>query len=516
MSRSGRRRRPPASERQSKPVAPPGLPGGVYRPLSSAEVERIVAAAVEVLERTGIEVVESPCREVFRKAGARVDADNDRVYLDARMVEEGLARAAKEVLLAGRAPRHDLRLGGPRVYMGTGGQAVKILDLDGGVRETRLSDNYHIGRLCDPLEHIHFYMRPVVSRDLANDDIDVNQFYACLAATEKHVMANAYQAERVADLRAMAEVIAGGPEALAARPVISFTACWTVSPLRYAPETVEILDRLVAEGLPVVIASAPQAGATSPAALAGAVVQEVAEVLGGLVYVNAVAQGAPAIFGPWPFVSDLRTGAMSGGSGEQGLLSAACAQMGQFYDLPTGVPAGMTDSKLPDAQSGYEKGYTEALLGLSGANLIYEAAGMHASLLGFCFESLVIDNDMIGSILRTIRGIEVTEDSLSVETMRQVCTQGPGHFLGHEQTLGLMQVEYVYPEVGDRSSPKEWAEAGSSDVVERARGKTRAILERHYPGQVDAATDTRIRAAFDIKLPREAMGEAMGEAMESK
>ena len=187
MSRSGRRRRPPASERQSKPVAPPGLPGGVYRPLSSAEVERIVAAAVEVLERTGIEVLESPCREVFRKAGARVDADNDRVYLD------------------------------------------------GGVRETRLSDNYHIGRLCDPLEHIHFYMRPVVSRDLANDDIDVNQFYACLAATEKHVMANAYQAERVADLRAMAEVIAGGPEALAARPVISFTACWTVSPLRYAP-----------------------------------------------------------------------------------------------------------------------------------------------------------------------------------------------------------------------------------------------------------------------------------------
>ncbi len=165
----------------------------------------------------------------------------------------------------------------------------------------------------------------------------------------------------------------------------------------------------------------------------------------------------------------------------------------------------MTDSKLPDAQSGYEKGYTEALLGLSGANLIYEAAGMHASLLGFCFESLVIDNDMIGSILRTIRGIEVTEDSLSVETMRQVCTQGPGHFLGHEQTLGLMQAEYVYPEVGDRSSPKEWAEAGSSDVVERARDKTREILARHYPGHIDAATDAKLREAFDIKLARSAM-----------
>src|SRR3546814_1884732 len=80
--------------------------------------------------------------------------------------------------------------------MGTGGQAVKILDLDGKVRETRLSDNYDIGRLCDTLDHIHFYMRPVVARDLANEQLDVNQFYACLAATPKHVMANAYLPEK--------------------------------------------------------------------------------------------------------------------------------------------------------------------------------------------------------------------------------------------------------------------------------------------------------------------------------
>src|SRR3546814_15533262 len=83
--------------------------------------------------------------------------------------------------------------------MGTGGQAVKVLDLDGSVRETRLSDNYDIGRLCDTLDHIHFYMRPVVPRDLANEQIDVNKFYACLAATGKHVLANAYLQERVAE-----------------------------------------------------------------------------------------------------------------------------------------------------------------------------------------------------------------------------------------------------------------------------------------------------------------------------
>ena len=116
------------------------------------------------------------------------------------------------------------------------------------------------------------------------------------------------------------------------------SCCFVVPPLKFAADACRCLEAAVRAGMPVLLLAAGQAGATSPAALAGAVVQEVAEVLAGLVYVNLISPGHPAIFGPWPFVSDLRTGAMSGGSGEQALLTAACAQMGQFYDLPTGVP----------------------------------------------------------------------------------------------------------------------------------------------------------------------------------
>ena len=192
---------------------------------------------------------------------------------------------------------------------------------------------------------------------------------------------------------------------------------------------------------------------------------------------------------------------MSGGSGEQALLSAACAQMAHFYDLPGGVPAGMTDSKVPDAQSGFEKGYTVALAAQAGANLIYEAAGMHASLLGFCLESCVIDNDMLGAIMRTVRGIEVTDDSLSLEAVRQVCTEGPGHFLGHPQTLDLMEKDYIYPDVGDRTSPKEWLEQGSTNVVQRARKRTQEILASHYPDHIDPDVDATIRRNFPIRLP---------------
>src|SRR3546814_19564572 len=116
--------------------------------------------------------------------------------------------------------------------MGTGGQAVKILDLDGKVRETRLSDNYDIGRLCDTLDHIHFYMRPVVARDLANEQLDVNQFYACLAAPPTHVMANAYLPEKVAAPRALAEIRSGGADTTDRRPPIHPPPRSPVSPPR--------------------------------------------------------------------------------------------------------------------------------------------------------------------------------------------------------------------------------------------------------------------------------------------
>jgi trimethylamine--corrinoid protein Co-methyltransferase len=189
---------------------------------------------------------------------------------------------------------------------------------------------------------------------------------------------------------------------------------------------------------------------------------------------------------------------MSGGSGEQALLTAGCAQMHRFYGLPGGAAAGIADAKLPDMQAGWEQAISNVLAGLSGLNMVYEAAGMHASLLGFCLESLVLGDDLIGQVLRCVRGIDVTEDNVSIEAMREVCLKGPGHYLGHPQTLSLMQTEYVYPAVADRLSPKEWAEVGKPDLIARAIARKRAILDASQAPFVDAATDAAIRARFRI------------------
>ncbi|MFQ6017676.1 MAG: trimethylamine methyltransferase family protein [Kiloniellaceae bacterium] len=484
----------------------PGMEGGRYTPLADHEVQRIHRAALDVLERVGLSDAIPSCAELVTEAGGSL-TDEGRLLFPRGLVEDTLAKAARRFTLHGFDPKHDMLPWGKKVYFGTAGAAVHMVDVETGIyRDSTLADLYDVARLVDALDHIHFFQRPIVLRDMADPrDLDINTCYAGVSGTAKHVGTSFFQPEHVAETFRMLHMIAGGEDSWRARPFVSMSSCFVVPPLKFAEDACRCLELGVRGGMPVLLLAAGQAGATSPAALAGAVVQEVAEVLAGLVYANLIVPGHPCIFGAWPFVSDLRTGAMSGGSGEQAVLMAACAQMAHFYDLPGAVPAGMTDSKLPDAQSGYEKGYTVTLAAQAGGNLIYEAAGMHASLLGCCLESFVLDNDMLGGIMRTVRGIEVTEDSLSVEIMRQVCLDGPGHFLGHAQTLELMQKEYIYPDVGDRSSPKEWAEQGSTNVVQRAKQRTAELLSRHYPDHIDPALDARIRESFPIRLPRENM-----------
>ncbi len=491
----------PREERAVKP----GMTGGRYLPLTEPEVERIHRAALELLEKVGLSEAIPSCIEMVTAAGGKL-TDEGRLLFPPALVEDTLAKAARHFVLPGQDPKHDMEPWDKKVYFGTAGAAVHIVDLETrSYRESTLVDLYDIARLVDSLDNIHFFQRSVVARDMEDPrDLDLNTCYASVVGTSKHVGTSFVQPEHLDEALQMLHMIAGGEDKWRARPFVSMSNCFVVPPFKFAQDACRCLEAGVRGGMPILLLAAGQAGATSPAALAGAVVQEVAEVLAGLVYVNLIVPGHPAIFGPWPFVSDLRTGAMSGGSGEQALLSAACAQMAHFYDLTGGVPAGMSDSKLPDAQAGYEKGYTNVLAGVAGANLVYESAGMHASLLGCCLESYVIDNDILGGCLRAVRGIEVTEDNLSIEAIRNVCIEGPGHFLGHDQTLALMQADYVYPVVGDRSSPKEWLEQGSTDIVQRARAKTQETLAHHYPDHLGAALDRRIREAFDIKLPESA------------
>ncbi len=478
-----------------------------YKPMSDAEVDHIHKATLDVLEQVGFGDCLPSTIEYLTAIGCEYHVDSNRITFPRALVEDYVARANRNFLLAGRDQKHDLEMTPKTLNFGTAGATVNMVNSrTGEYRGTTLNDLYDCSRLVDTLDNIHFFQRTVVPREIENFfEMDFNTCYASLAGTGKHVGSSWGGIEQLNASLDMLHLLAGGEKQWRERPFVSMSCCFSISPLKWAGDSCRCLEVGAKAGMPILLVSLGQAGATSPTALAGTVVMVIAEVLAGLIYVNAVAPGNPTIIGAWPFVSDLRTGALCAGSGEQALLTSACAQMGRYYDLVSGIPAGISDSKIPDPQSGYEKAINHVTTANAGANLVYEAGGMQASLMGFSLESLALDNDSVGAALRTVRGLEVNEEATSVEVIRSVCLDGPGHFLSQDQTMQRMQRDFVYPILGDRLSPAEWVEKGREASLDRAIAYVDKVLGSHYPEHIPAKIDEKIRSKFPVRLARERM-----------
>lgn len=486
----------------SRPVRP-GLSGGQYKPFTDAQVLRIHETALEILEDIGLSLAPESGIRSMTAYGASYNPESDRLCFSRSVVEKALKSANKSLVLHARDPKFDLDLSGTRVHYGTAGAAVHLASLETGeYPESTLADLFAAAKITDHLDNVHFFQRCMVARDiLDNREMDINTLYASIVGTSKHIGTSFSEASFASDCIEMLHLIAGGEKAWRERPFVLNTNCFVVPPLKFATESCEVMETCIAAGMPVLLLSAGMAGATAPAPLAATVAQAVAECLAGLIYVQSIKPGASAVFGTWPFVVDLRTGAMSSGSGEQALLTAACAQMGNFYDLPTGAPGGMADAKFPDSQSGAEHGIGNAMAGLAGLNMVYEAAGMYASLLGFSLEGLILDDDVIGQCLRCVRGIEVSDENLDINLIKSVCLDGPGHYLGASQTLNMMETEYIYPRLSDRTSPKQWIENNKPDLIKNAIAKKKEILAGPNKSALSPELDAAVRAKYPIRLP---------------
>ncbi len=507
-STSPRRRRRKDAGQTAPAVAAPlwrGLEGGRFCPLRERELQAVHDAALDLLENLGLSQASASMIDKVRRRGGAL-SDDQRLLFPRDLVCESIETARRSVRLHGRRPGNDIDLGGARVHTSSGGAAPGILDLE--TRRYRAStarDLYDAARLVDALDHIHHFSRALVATDAPdNFSLDINTAYACLAGTAKPVSMSVSEPAHIAALADICHRIAGGEKNFRNAPFMTIMVCHVVPPMRFATEACDSLEAAILAGFPVQIISAGQAGATSPATLAGSLTQAVAETLAGFVFARLLDADARAIFAPKPLVADLRTGSMSGGGGEQAILMAAAAQMGGFYDLPTSSIAGITDSKLPDAQHGYEKNLAVSLAIHAGSNLVTQSCGMQASLLGASMESYVVDNDMLGAILRSVRGMEVNAETIAADVIVEVC-RGEGHYLGHPQTYARMKSDYVYPEVGDRQPPAQWEADGARDVRERARERARHILSAHYPDYLDAETDGYLRGKYPVILSPEQM-----------
>ena len=484
---------------------PPGQIGGAFQPLSEQNIIDITDAAFRLLENLGMGEVPDYLEEAALELGGHLNADG-RLCYRRELVEEIIAGTPKEFTLYARDPKHNLEVGGKKVYYGTAGAAVQTLDIDTELyRASTVQDCYDFAKLGDKLENLAWFSRTCVGTDVEDIvEADINQAYALCSGTSKHIGTSFNVAESVAPAMEVFDMVAGGEGKFKERPFCKLHLTSILSPMRYGEDAVAIAREAVKYNMPINAIIAAQAGATAPAPLAGMLVQTTAEALAALMMINAFSRGHQVIFSNWPFVVDLRTGSFTGSGGEISVLNAGAAQIANYLGLVGGVATSMADAKAVDAQMGAEKTLSAAAAGLAGANLVYESAGMMASLLGVSFEAMMLDNEMIANIQRAIRGFEVNEDTLGYDAIVNH-VMNEGHFLGGEQTMGSMLRDYYYPKLANRDNPTIWAESGSPNAWGIAKENVREILSAPREDYVDAATDAAIRERFNIYIKPENM-----------
>jgi len=470
-----------------------GLSGGQYKPLSEKDVQTVHEAALTILEKTGL-TFESGLDDtlsLFEKAGAQLDLQAARIRFPRKVVLEQVRKAPREVVLYSRTGKDDMNLTDDRVYLGTGGAAIRIIDLETGeYRASTLKDLYLLARLVDKLDNIHFFLRPCIPTDLPEDAYDVNMFYACMKGTGKHVMSGVNNIEGFHKVLDLASSVAGGLENLTDKPFISIITSFAISPLKLCTASTLIMQEANRHRIPVALSCAPMAGSTSPITMAATLAQIHAEQLAGITICQLTHPGTPLLYGGIPGRANLNTMGYLGGAVECGMMNAAIHQMAHHIGVPNYNSSALTDSKIPDQQAAWEKGMTTLLAAMGGSNYVHHAAGMLDSMVGVAYEQYVIDDEIIGMACKVLKGIDVDPEHLALEVIDAV---GPGgNFMTHPHTLKHMRTEYFSGNgVTDRKSRTKWEQDGRLNARERARLIAKKILAApefsYLPEKVDRA-----------------------------
>ena len=469
--------------------------GGLYRPLSDADMKKIIDNAIRLLEKIGIHVYSKTAREHFKKAGAIVKSDGLTVLFPRAFVEDAIASAPSRIVLHGRTEENNIIMEKSRVHYGTGGTAIYVIDMETGERRASTVEDIRLNaRIMDALPFINLFTINVFPNDIKEKEhIDVNRFYWSLVNTSKHVMGGIYTLKGTQRVVEMANIIAGNAEKLRKEPFISFITL-IISPFKIDSLYGDITCYLASQGLPVVTPTEPVCGTTSPITLAANILIHTAETLAGVTLVQSVRKGAPVIAGSVGSISNLKTMSMVTGAVERGMINSATAQIAQKLELPFYSTAGNSDSKMDDGQAGIESAINNLLVGMSGANYIHDAAGLMDGDLSVSYDKLVIDNEILGMCQRVLKGIEVSDETLAVDLIENI---GPGgNFLGEMHTVENMRGEFFENSLADRTLYGEWKTNGKKDISKRAREKLEEILTSHKPLAIDREVDKLIRNKF--------------------
>lgn len=448
--------------------------------LTDDESQRIYFAALEVLSRTGAEILQEEARSLLEEAGAHLEGE--RAYLPSFLVKEALNKAPNSVLIYDREGNPAMRLGGSNSYFGTGSDCPNIIDSFTGKRRKFTKKDVEQGALlCDALPNIDFVMSMGLIKDRPTAVTDLHQFQAMLFNTKKPIVFTSHDVEGNEIIIDMASLAAGSKKKLQRKPfVIHYIEPTT--PLRHSKDALEKLLLCSEVEIPIVYTAAPMAGASAPVTLAGALVISLAEYLTGVVISNLKREGTPMIMGGVTTNMDMKTTTILYGSPEFHLMSIALSEISRYLDLPMFGTAGCSDAKLLDEQAVIESTISCATQALSGANLIHDVGYLESGLTG-SFDMVVATNEIIGMVQRVLEGVNMEENHIATNLIEQV---GPkGDYLTQSHTAKLFKSEHWEPQLLDREDYETWLNNGSKSFEERVNEKVRNILDKHHPEPLD-------------------------------
>jgi trimethylamine--corrinoid protein Co-methyltransferase len=461
---------------------------------TAKDIKQIDHTGRRILERVGVRIQDRASLDMLKKAGVKIDNDDQRARFETDWLDQVLAQAPSGFVLYSRDGLNDVHMGAGHVNFSNGGRVFRILDMGtGGYRLTMLRDVANTAALVNNLDNIRLYIISCQAHDIKEQYYHLNDFYHALNHTTKHVMGGCDNIEGVKQMWELAGFVAGGKEKLRQKPFVSVITN-PISPLTFGYNTLDILRFCCKNGIPVACAPAPISGATAPATLAGTLSQMHAEALAGVAMAQVFSPGARVLYGAVPSTMDLRNMEYTIGSLEMALMNAASVQLAKLYNLPIYASAGVTEAKRPDIQAGCEKSFSNLMVAMNGADLIHLAAGMLDSGNSISYEQYVIDNEILGMIYRILSGIRVDKETLGSGVIEEV---GPGgNYVMADHTVEHMMEEFFYPDLAVRCNFDIWEERGRPNMLSRAKEQVEKILKENLDGLLDPELISEIKARF--------------------
>ncbi len=467
--------------------------------LTDEQVKRTHEASLEILENVGLLVRNEKARSIFFKHGAKVDPDSHIVKLPRAVTEKYIKMLQPTFTFRGRDPKFDKTIPKDSPVIVTGSSAPDIIDpITRKERRARSDDIARIAHLINELPAYDMFSISTLADDAPPGQFTLARLYPAIKYCVKPIRNTTKDMDDIHTIMKLLYAIAGSKEAYFEHPFVTHHYCPVVSPLTMDQLSTEAIIYFSELGLPVYPTIVPNAGLTSPMSMAGTLAQGNAEFLAAAILMQMVREGTQTIYASLPTIADMRSGAYASGGIECGMLHMAFAQLARFYNVPCGGYVGLTNSKINDAQMGYETGMS-VVEGLLGGMDMFNMGGLLDALKSFNFAKAVMDDEIAQMLKRVKRGVAFNEEELGVDVIAKV--KPGGSFLMEPHTVKRMKTEALLTKVADRDARPIWEKKGSLDIEAHAMLKVNEILSRNTESLLSDEQEARVRAEFKDLIP---------------